>query len=133
MYGQEQPPAAEDALEWESRYFVLHGARLGHYDGWRPCRDASEPARTAAALRAARAPPRSPARLKLARSRRCRRDGAPVGDRGIVPLAGIKAVVKVLGVDTFALVGDSKARAAPPGPPSAPRARACWPRCWREA
>ena len=34
VYGQEEPPAAEDELEWETRYFVLYDTRkMCHYDG----------------------------------------------------------------------------------------------------
>ena len=33
VYGQEEPPAAEDELEWEVRYFVLYDSgRIVHYD-----------------------------------------------------------------------------------------------------
>ena len=33
VYGQEEPPAAEDELEWEVRYFVLHeNGKMCHYD-----------------------------------------------------------------------------------------------------
>jgi len=33
VYGQEEPPAAEDELEWEVRYFVLYNSgRIVHYD-----------------------------------------------------------------------------------------------------
>ena len=33
VYGQEEPPAAEDELEWEVRYFVLYdGGRIVHHD-----------------------------------------------------------------------------------------------------
>ena len=33
VYGQEEPPAAEDQLEWETRYFVLYDERkMVHYD-----------------------------------------------------------------------------------------------------
>lgn len=33
VYGQEEPPAAEDELEWEVRYFVLYDSgRMVHYD-----------------------------------------------------------------------------------------------------
>jgi len=33
VYGQEEPPAAEDELEWELRYFVLfESRRIVHYD-----------------------------------------------------------------------------------------------------
>ena len=33
VYGQEEPPAAEDELEWEVRYFVLYDTqRIVHYD-----------------------------------------------------------------------------------------------------
>jgi hypothetical protein len=71
VYGQEQPPAAEDELEWEARYFVLHNSKkLVHYDGLQ--------------------------------------DGAPVGDRGLVMLDAIKSVEKVVGVDTFVMIGENK-------------------------
>ena len=34
VYGQEEPPAAEDELEWETRYFVLYDSRkMVHFDG----------------------------------------------------------------------------------------------------
>ena len=34
VYGQEEPPAAEDELEWETRYFVLYETRkMCHFDG----------------------------------------------------------------------------------------------------
>lgn len=34
VYGQEEPPAAEDELEWETRYFVLYDTRkMCHFDG----------------------------------------------------------------------------------------------------
>jgi len=33
VYGQEEPPAAEDELEWETRYFVLFDTRkICHFD-----------------------------------------------------------------------------------------------------
>ena len=33
VYGQEEPPAAEDELEWEVRYFVLYDSRrIVHHD-----------------------------------------------------------------------------------------------------
>merc|ERR1719230_1271687 len=33
VYGQEEPPAAEEELEWEVRYFVLYDSgRIVHYD-----------------------------------------------------------------------------------------------------
>lgn len=33
VYGQDEPPAAEDELEWEQRYFVLFDShRLCHFD-----------------------------------------------------------------------------------------------------
>ena len=33
VYGQEEPPAAEEELEWEVRYFVLYDSgRVVHYD-----------------------------------------------------------------------------------------------------
>lgn len=33
VYGQEEPPAAEDELEWEVRYFILYNSgRMVHYD-----------------------------------------------------------------------------------------------------
>tara|TARA_B110001452_G_scaffold61875_1_gene48612 strand:- start:1446 stop:2588 length:1143 start_codon:yes stop_codon:yes gene_type:complete len=71
VYGQEEPPAAESELEWESRFFVLYdGRRMCHYDG-------------------------------IA-------NGQPVGDRGMVLMDNMKAVEKVLGVDTFVIKGDNK-------------------------
>ena len=34
VYGQEEPPAAEDELEWETRYFVLYDTgKMCHFDG----------------------------------------------------------------------------------------------------
>ena len=34
VHGQEEPPAAEDELEWETRYFVLYDTRkMCHFDG----------------------------------------------------------------------------------------------------
>ena len=55
VYGQEEPPAAEDELEWEVRYFVLYDSgRVLHFDDMA--------------------------------------DGLPVGDRGLIDLAAIKAV-----------------------------------------
>lgn len=71
VYGQEEPPAAEHELEWESRFFVLYdGRRMCHYDG-------------------------------IA-------NGQPEGDRGMVLMENMKAVEKVLGVDTFVIKGDNK-------------------------
>lgn len=71
VYGQEEPPANEDELEWESRYCVLYDSKkLCHYDDLE--------------------------------------DGLPVGDRGLVDLDKIKAVEKVLGVDTFVMKSHDK-------------------------
>ena len=71
VYGQEEPPAAEDELEWEVRYFVLYDSgRVLHFDDMA--------------------------------------DGLPVGDRGLIDLAAIKAVEKVLGVPTFVMKGEMK-------------------------
>ena len=36
VYGQEEPPAAEDELEWETRYFVLYDTgKMCHFDDMR--------------------------------------------------------------------------------------------------
>ena len=71
VYGQEEPPAAEDELEWEVRYFVLYDAgRICHYDDMV--------------------------------------DGLPTGDRGLINLATIHSVEKVLGVPTFVMKGENK-------------------------
>lgn len=71
VYGQEEPPAAEEELEWETRYFILYASqRMVHYDGLD--------------------------------------GGQPAGDRGLVVLDQMKAVEKVLGVDTFVIKGDNK-------------------------
>lgn len=32
VYGQEDPPAAEHELQWETRHFVLHSKTMCHYD-----------------------------------------------------------------------------------------------------
>ena len=41
-------------------------------------------------------------------------DGVPLGDRGLVHLANIRSVEKVVGVSTFVLKGENKVRCAPP-------------------
>lgn len=71
VYGQEEPPMAEDELEWEVRYFILYDSgRMVHYD-------------------------------EMA-------DGLPVGDRGLIDLATITTVEKVVGVNTFVMKGGQK-------------------------
>jgi len=71
VYGQEEPPAAEDDLEWELRYFVLYDSgRMCHFDDIV--------------------------------------NGLPVGDRGMIELAQIKSVEKVLAANTFVMKGANK-------------------------
>jgi len=71
VYGQEEPPAAEEELEWELRYFVLFDShRICHFD-------------------------------ELS-------DSVPIGDRGLIHLANIRSVEKVVGVSTFVMKGDNK-------------------------
>jgi hypothetical protein len=71
VYGQDEPPADEASLEWETRYFVLHdNGCLCHYDQME--------------------------------------DGLPKGDRGLVELASISAVEKVLNVNTFVMKAGNK-------------------------
>ena len=47
--------------------------------------------------------------------------GVPVGDRGLVLLDSIKSVEKVVGVDTFVMKGENKARCARDTPEMRPR------------